>query len=68
MSRLKAHPGESSRLEEERLMLSGGVNMVVVLELCQWEEVRPVILTLIDKEAEVLFKLLIHPFGLAITL
>ena len=42
--------------------------MIVVLELCQWKQFIPVILPLIDKEAEVLFQLLVYPLHLSITL
>ena len=42
--------------------------MVVVLKLCEGEEVSPVILWLIDKDPEVLLQLLIDPLGLAIAL
>jgi hypothetical protein len=42
--------------------------MIIVLELSKWEEVGPVILPLVDKESEVLFQFLVHPFSLTITL
>ena len=42
--------------------------MVIVLEFCQWKEVYPVVLLLIDKDPEVLFQLLVHSFCLSITL
>ena len=42
--------------------------MIVVLELCQQKQFVPVILPLIDKEAEILFQLLVDPLCLSITL
>ena len=42
--------------------------MVVILELGEWEKVHPVILSLIDEKAEVLFQFLIDSLGLAIPL
>ena len=42
--------------------------MIVVLELCQRKQFIPVVLPLIDKEAEVLFQLLVDPLHLSITL
>ena len=42
--------------------------MIIVLELSKGEEVRPIILPLIDKEPEVLLQLLVDTFGLAISL
>ena len=44
------------------------MNMVVVLELSHRQEVIPVVLSLIDEEAEVLFQFLIDPFCLPICL
>jgi hypothetical protein len=42
--------------------------VVVVLEFCQWQEVYPVILPLVDEEAKVLFQFLIDTFRLPVTL
>jgi len=44
------------------------MNMVVILELSEGKEIGPVILSLVDKKSEVLLQLLVHPFGLAISL
>jgi hypothetical protein len=44
------------------------MHMVVVLELHQQKEVMPVILSLVDKEAEILVKLLVDMFCLSICL
>ena len=49
-------------------MLSRGVNVVVVLEFSQREEVSPVVLSLVDEDAKVLFQFLVDPFCLAISL
>ena len=45
-----------------------GVDMIVILELCKREEVVPIVLSLINKEAEELLQLLIDPFHLSISL
>ena len=42
--------------------------MIVVLELCQQKQLIPVILPLVDKEAEILFQLLVGSLLLPITL
>ena len=44
------------------------MDMIVVLEFCKQEQVIPVILPLICEEAEILFKLLVDPFRLSISL
>ena len=49
-------------------MLGPHVDVVIVLELCKREKVNPFILTLIDKDLEVLLKLLVDSLGLSITL
>ena len=42
--------------------------MIVVRELCQQKQFVPVILPLVDKEAEILFQLLVDLLCLSITL
>ena len=42
--------------------------MIVVLELCQQKQFIPVVLLLVDKEAEVLFQLLVDLLHLSVTL
>ena len=49
-------------------MLGPHVDVVIVLELCKREKVNPFILTLIDKDLEVLLKLLVDSLGLSIAL
>jgi hypothetical protein len=44
------------------------VHRIVVHELCYGQPVSPVILLVVDKDAEKLFYLLVHVFGLAICL
>ena len=44
------------------------MDVIIVLKLGQGEEFGPVILPLIDKDSEILFQLLVYPFGLAIAL
>ena len=65
---LKAHLQVSSRVKHEGNLLCGGVYVVVVLELCQWKQFIPVVLPLIDKEAEILLQLLVDLLHLSITL
>jgi hypothetical protein len=64
----KAHPWHPTGVKKERWLLGGQMHMVVVLELCQWKEVMPVILSLIDKEAKILVNLLVDTFCLSIHL
>jgi hypothetical protein len=64
----KAHPWHLTGVKKERWLLGGQMHMVVVLELHQWKEVMPVILLLIDKEVEILVKLLVDTFHLSIRL
>ena len=42
--------------------------MVIILEFHEWKKSDPVILSLIDKESEVLLQFLIDPLCLSITL
>ena len=65
---LKAHPWVPSRAKHEGSLLCGRVYMIVVLELCQQKQFVPVILPLIDKEAEILFQFLVDPRCLSVTL
>ena len=65
---LKAHLQVSSRVKHEGSLLCGGIYVVVVLELCQWKQLAPVILPLVDEEVELLLQLLVDPFHLPITL
>ena len=44
------------------------MRVVIVLELRKWQQFIPVILSLIDKDSEVLLQLLINPFRLAVSL
>ena len=57
-----------SGVEEERRVLSGRVNLVVVLELRGWQEPHPIILSLVGEESEILFQFLVDPFCLSISL
>ena len=49
-------------------MLCSGMDVVVVLEFRERNQVRPVILPLVDEESEVLFQFLIYLFRLSVTL
>ena len=64
----KAHSQCLTCVQQERSGLSGGVHMVVVLELCQGEQLCPVILSFIDKQPQVLFQLLVDLLHLSIYL
>ena len=57
-----------SGVKHEGSLLCGRVYMIVVLELSQWKQFVPVILPLIDKEAEIFFQLLVDPLCLSVTL
>jgi len=65
---LEAQSGNTSGVEEERRVLSGRMNLVVVLEFRKWKEPHPIILPLIGKKMEILFKFLVDPFCLSISL
>jgi len=64
----KAHSGDTSGVGEERRVLSGRVNLVVVLELHEWQEPHPIVLSLVGEELEILFQFLVDPFHLSISL
>jgi len=57
-----------SSVEEERRVLSGRTNLVVVLEFCKRQEPHPIILSLVGEESEILFQFLVDLFHLSITL
>src|SRR5215471_12410126 len=42
--------------------------MVVVLELCEGEEIMPIVLSFAHEDSQVLLQLLVHPFRLAVSL
>jgi len=44
------------------------MNLVVVLEFCEWQEPHPIILSLIGEKTEILFQFLVNPFHLSISL
>jgi len=48
--------------------LSGRVDVVVVLELCHWKKVIPVILSFVHEDSEVLVQLLVDAFYLSVHL
>ena len=51
LPRFKAHVESLSSVKQEQSLLNGSVYIVVVLEFCYWQQIIPVILLLIDKEA-----------------
>jgi hypothetical protein len=65
---LEAHSRQPAIFKEEGRLLSGRVDVTVVLELGEWKEIGPVVLPLVDEEPEVLFQLLVHSLRLAISL
>jgi len=66
--RFKAHLGDMSGVEEERRVLSGRMNLVVVLEFREWQEPHPIISSLVGEKSEILFQFLVDPFRLSISL
>jgi len=64
----KAHAGDTSSVEEERRVLSGSMNLVVVLEFCERQKPHPIILSLVGEESKILFQFLVDPFCLSISL
>jgi len=57
-----------SSVKEERRVLSGRMNLVVILEFCEWQESHPIILPLIGEKMEILFQFQVDPFCLSISL
>ena len=49
-------------------MLSGRVNLVVVLEFRERKEPHPIILSLVGEESEILFQFLVDLFCMSISL
>ena len=66
--RFKAHSRVSASVEKERSLLCGGVDVVVVGKLSEWEKGMPVVLLLSDKDLQVLFQLLVNSFSLSFCL
>ena len=64
----KAHLGDTSGVEEERRVLSGRVNLVVVLEFCERQKPHQIILSLVGEESEILFQFLVDLYCLSISL
>ena len=58
----------SASVEEERRLLRGRVDMVVVGKLSEWEKRIPVILLFPNEDAQVLLELLVNVLGLPISL
>ncbi len=44
------------------------VDSIVVCELCEWEPIGPVVLSIVNKDSEVLFNFLVNSFSLTICL
>jgi len=57
-----------SSVKEERRVLSGRVNLVVVLEFRERQKPHPIILSFVGEESEILFQFLVDPFRLSISL
>ena len=55
-------------VKEERRVLSGRMNLVVILEFRKWQKPHPIILSLVGEESEILFQFLVDLFRLSISL
>jgi len=64
----KSHLGNASGVKEERRVLIGRMNLVVVLEFCEFQEPDPVTLSLVGEESEILFQFLVDLFCLSVSL
>jgi len=49
-------------------LLSGRMNLVVILEFCKWQQPHPIILSLVGEESEISFQFLVDQFHLSISL
>ncbi len=52
----------------EQAFACGAVDPVVMRELCERQPIGPIVLSVVNKDAEVLLDLLVNSFGLAICL
>ena len=66
--RFKAHSRVLAGVEKKRGLLCGGVDVVVVGKLGKREEGMPVVLSLSDKDLQILFQLLVNSFSLSVRL
>ena len=64
----KAYMGSASSVKQEQSLLGRDIHIVVVLEFYHGQQVIPVILLLVDKQAQVLIELLINTLCLSISL
>jgi len=64
----EAHLGMAAGVQEERGLLSQGVDMVIVCKLGKGNKGVPVVLAFVYKQPDVLFHLLVDPFCLVIGL
>ena len=64
----EAHVGMSVCVQHEWGLACGWMDMVVILELSHGQEIIPIILPFIHKEAKALLQFLVDLFGLAIRL
>jgi len=55
-------------VKEERRVLGGRMNLVVILEFCEWQEPHPIILSLVGEELKILLQFLVDLFCLSISL
>jgi hypothetical protein len=58
----------SAHIEDEGSVPGGGVDVVVVRELCKWQEFVPVVLSFIHEEVDILLHFLVKPFRLSVAL
>ena len=66
MFRVHRHVGMISLVGKEWGYASSGVGSIVVCELCKGQEFRPIVLLVVTKHSEVLFKCLISLFCLSV--
>ena len=66
--RFKAHARVLACVDEEQCVLCGGVNMVVVCELCHGQPVILIILSFTHKDSQILLQLLVDALSLTISL
>jgi hypothetical protein len=67
-SRIFSSPGVLAVVEEEWCLLCGGMYGIVISEFCCGQPFFPIILSIADECAKVLFDVLIHAFCLSICL
>ncbi len=52
----------------ERTFAGSAMDSVVVHEFCEWQPISPVVLSIVNKDSEIFFNLLVNSFCLAVCL